>query len=279
METHHPFDLHSRLTPKDLASLEVDLWQPPTISDAGHLVYATPRAASKAPAIEDENEISKKEGYKAGFEEGKLEGVAQGKAEGINLGKQEGLAVAGKEQQPKLAELNRLLTTLSHTLNEEDYKLEKTLFDLVKAIAQEVIRKELELNPASLMKVVKEIVNALPPSRDNIKITLNPLDKVFVDEAVSQGGENWHVVADEEISPGGCLVSTDSSEADGSVEKRVKAVLDQMYENQAVCPKPGDSNYEEAPEPAVSSAPTQTTVDDTDTDTDTDADAEQEDLE
>ncbi|MFT4862778.1 MAG: flagellar assembly protein FliH [Pseudohongiellaceae bacterium] len=247
----HPFDLNRRLSAAKLAELDVELWQPPAIGGGEHLVYAKAKPAGKLPEEPDLAEIARREGYDTGLKKGGEEGFSQGKQEGLLSGKAEAVALAQQEMQPKLKQLNQLLTTLSHSLNEEDYNLEKTLFDLVKVIAVSVIRKELELSPGSLMKVVKETIAALPHSRDNIKIILHPADKAFAEAAITEGGENWRVVADQEMTRGGCKIETDQSAANASIEHRINAVLDQIYEQHAISPKLGEPGFEAAPEPAV----------------------------
>lgn len=254
----HPFDVYTRVTAEAASSLKIESWAPPVISDAGHLVIAEPRAEPLRETAEASDakqaELVRKQAYDDGFTSGKNAGFESGKQEGLSAGKNDALALAKKEMLPKMAELNKLLTSLSHSLNEEDYKLEKTLMDLVKHIACAVIRKELLLEPASLMKVIKETISALPPSRDSIKVHLNPADKSYADEAIAEGGENWHVIGDEEVERGGCRVVTEYSEADMTVECRIEEVLEQLYEQQVLSPKPGDPNYEAAPEPVVNEA-------------------------
>lgn len=254
----HPFDIYARVTAKAAGSMPVEAWSPPIISDAGHLVVAESRATPKPPPVAepDAAEIARKQAYDDGFTSGKNAGFEAGKKEGAVAGKEEGLAAAHHDMQPKLKELNKLLTSLSHSLNEEDYKLEKTLMELVELIACSVIRKELLLEPANLMKVIKETISALPPSRDNIKIHLHPLDKAFVDEAIAAGGENWRVMSDEDIERGGCKIITEHSEADMTVASRIDAVIEQLYEQQATCLKPGEAGFEPAPEPAVAASST-----------------------
>lgn len=247
----HPFDVCARVTAKAAGEMQVEAWSPPTISDGGHLVYAETKAAAKPPVEPNEADLTRKQAYDDGFTSGKKAGFEAGKAEGVLAGKEAAVAAGQRDMKPKLMELNNLLTSLSHSLNEEDYKLEKTLMELVEQIACSVIRKELSLSPASLMKVIKETISALPPSRDSIKIHLHSADKSFADEAIEAGGENWRVIADEEITRGGCKIESEHSAADMTVESRIEAVLEQLYEQQAVCPKPGDSDYEAAPEPAV----------------------------
>ena len=84
-----------------------------------------------------------------------------------------------------MQELNSLLTTLSHSLNEEDYKLEQTLFTLVRQIAEAVIGHELKTDPGKIMKVIRDTLSALPPNRDHVRIRLNPADKALADKVIA----------------------------------------------------------------------------------------------
>lgn len=264
----HPFDNTNRILAKDAKQLDVHRWRPPVINQAGHLVYAEQyvsgrRDAGNSTADKSGSAGSReasadadagKKGYDDGFAKGKIEGIAAGREEGLAAGKQEASQVAQAELKPKLTEINRLLTNLTHSLNEEDYKLEQTLLHLVQEIAKGVIRRELQIDPGQIMKVIKEVISALPPNRDNIKILLHPTDKKIVDEAIQHGGENWRAVADEDITPGGCKLETEQSMADFTVETRLQMALDQLQEAQVVCPKPGEPGYEKAPEPALKAA-------------------------
>ncbi len=253
----HPFEHQKRIAASELSELECDVWSPPVINEAGHLIYAQPRPAPRRDSSADADDGAAQspeealQGYDDGFKQGKEEGLLAGKEVGIQQGKQEAIQLGQQELQPKLAEINLLLTSLSHSVNEEDYKLEQTLMHLVKHIAEAVIRHEIRLDPGQLMKVIKETIAALPPNRDNVKIMVSPSDKKLVDEAINAGGENWRAVSDEELNPGDIKIETDQSVADYSVENRIQTVLDQLYEQQAICPKPGDPGYEAAPDPSV----------------------------
>jgi flagellar assembly protein FliH len=105
------------------------------------------------------------------------------------------------------------------------------------------------------MTLIREVIGALPPSRDNLTIRLHPADKTLADQAVSEGGEHWRVIADETLEQGGCKIETDQSLVDFSLPVRIKETLDQLYEAKAVAPKPGDPDYQLAPDPAVTAAP------------------------
>lgn len=253
----HIFDTKSRVSSEEAAAMELALWQPPIVNAAGNLVHAETRPAQKlgggdAANKAEETTAAVQEQFDQAKERGYQEGLAQGKQEGTQQAQQQAQQQMQAQLQPRLQELNNLLTTLSHSLNEEDYKLEQTLFTLVKQIAEAVIGHELKTDPGKIMKVIRDTLSALPPNRDHVRIRLNPADKALADDAIKEGGENWHAIADDAIARGGCVIETEQSTADFSIEDRLASVLEQLEEQQATCPKPGDPDYEEAPEPAVS---------------------------
>jgi flagellar assembly protein FliH len=266
----HLFDRSSRVPAELVDDLECQSWKPPVIDEGGHLVYAqAENSARRDPAAqarpgaagglgEDATSTTEAQaaatGHEEGFAKGKVEGFAAGKKEGLAAATQEANQQMQRQLAPKLEEFNRLLTSLAHSLNEEDYKLEQAMLQMVQCIAEGVIRRELQLEPGQIMKVIKETIAALPPSRDNITIMLNPADKKIADQAISHGGENWRVVADEEVTVGGCKIETEQSLADFTVESRMQTVLDQIQELQAIRPRPGDPGYEEAPAPAITAS-------------------------
>ena len=266
METHI-FDGVNRIASKDTEELALKRWSPPKIDETGHMIYAQPREMRRERNSGDAlvttyNEPSDEEVEKArqeGIAKGRQEGLVTGKAEGIELGKKEGLEQglqqgrqkAQQELDVKLLELNKLLTSVSHSLNEEDYKLEQAIMNLVTCISEAVIKKESSAGSGHIMPIIKEVIAALPPSRDNIKILLNPQDRDYAQQAISQGGENWRVVADEDISLGGCKVVTEQSVVDYTTETRFKNIIAQLVENQTQGVNVDGEEFEQAPEPVV----------------------------
>ena len=255
----HLFDIKSRVSAEEAAVMELAPWLPPVVNAAGNLVHAETRPAQKLGAANaeagskvEETSAAVQEQFEQARARGYQEGLAEGKQEGAQQAQQQAQQQMQAQLQPRMQELNSLLTTLSHSLNEEDYKLEQTLFTLVRQIAEAVIGHELKTDPGKIMKVIRDTLSALPPNRDHVRIRLNPADKALADEAIKEGGENWHVIADAAIARGGCVIETEQSTADFSIEDRLASVLEQLEEQQATCPKPGDPDYEEAPEPAVS---------------------------
>lgn len=252
----HPFDGVGRVSSADLQAVNVHAWMPPSIDKAGHLVQAATREErhSLTPKTPEEQESA---GYEAGFSKGRIEGLSEGKKEGISQGlteglekgMQQGLQSAAQQVDAKLAALNELMTQLSHALNEQDYLLEQALMSVVTEVSRAVVGRELQIDSKHIIQVVRQALSALPPSRDNVRIFVNPADVAILDEAKERGGENWRALPDESLSKGGCRIETDQSLVDFTVERRFSAMIEQLLNKQLQGPL--EEQFETAPEPVV----------------------------
>jgi flagellar assembly protein FliH len=252
----HPFDGLGRVTSADLEAANVHAWLPPLIDKAGHLVQAAVRE-ERRPAAPKSQEEQVDSGYQEGLtkgrieglSEGRKEGLAQGLAEGIEKGVQQGLQRAQKQVDEKLAAVDELMTHLSHALNEQDYLLEQALLNVVTEVSRSVVGRELQIDSKHILQVVRQALSALPPSRDNVRIFVNPADVAVLDEAKERGGESWRALPDEAVNKGGCRVETEQSLVDFTVERRFSAMIDQLLNKQLQGPI--EEQAETAPEPVV----------------------------
>lgn len=273
----HLFDGVGRVPLKDLATVPIQNWMPPVIDKAGHLVQAQTREAREESARRDARgaaapgatgagtEKSRDErvdeGYQEGLQKGRQEGIAegrksgfeQGQRDGIAQGEQQGLKRAQQQIDAKLAQLDELMLHIFHALNEQDYKLEQALLNLVTGVATAVIGRELEINSKHILQVVREALLALPPSRDNVRVFVNPADVALLEEARTRNGDNWRALPDASVTAGGCRIETEQSLVDFTVESRFKAMLAQVLDKQ-LTGKPAlleVEPIEAAPEPLV----------------------------
>ena len=283
----HIFERASRLPASAVDALSIDAWEPPIIDERGHLIQAKPRDAepvqrhgmgasgSGNDAVADQ---SAEDREPMGFEEGKALGLEAGHKEGFESGHKEGYdsgmaEAAGEIRQQdellagKLTDLNKLLSSLSNSLNEQDYQLEQALLNIALAIAKTVIRQELATQPEQIMSVIKEAIAALPPSRDNIKIYCNSSDAKLIKQASAFGGENWALLTDDDLHAGGCKIITDQSVVDYSLSTRIQSAINALLENPGAQISSQHPDFDEAPEPALGR-----TVEASDTDADEDGD-------
>ena len=296
----HLFDGVNRVSQKSVESQRVLRWTPPTIGRAGNLIQAEPREESQlrqavsqntgvgGSAAEPSTDIAgtdfaqsydegyeqglilgrkeglqkglqegREQGYKLGFEEGHGEGFVLGQS----AGHEEGLQQADQEVRQQLNVLNSMMTHLSHAINDHDYQLEKALLALVGEVARNVIQRELQTDSSHIMKIVRQAINTLPPSRDNIRILVNTADRDLVLRAAEEGGENWRVIASSQVERGGCRVETDHSAVDFTTTERFNQAIEQIVSKQFLSDEdsrnqsvPAGEVLEEAPEPVVKPA-------------------------
>lgn len=252
----HPFDGLGRVTSADLAAASVHAWMPPSIDKAGHLVQAVARE-ERRPTTPKTHDQQVEAGYEEGLNKGRLEGLSEGKKEGLAQGLSEGtekgmaqgLLNAQQQVDEKLASVDELMTHLSHALNDQDYLLEQALLNVVTEVSRTVVGRELQIDSQHILQVVRQALSALPPSRDNVRIFVNPADVAVLNEAKERGGESWRALPDETLSKGGCRVETDQSLVDFTVERRFSAMVEQLLSKQLQGPI--DAQIETAPEPVV----------------------------
>lgn len=275
----HLFEGVGRVRAESLATVRVKRWMPPEIDARGKLIPVEPREEPMRRPIPDKGESTgnaieptaphidseaiaeeaRDRGYAEGQKRGYEDGLARGREEGKVSGHAEGLDQGLKEGQTRVAErlkeINRLATSLTHALNEQDYQLEQALMNLVREVARQVIQRELQMDNAVLMKLVRQALDTLPPSRDNVRILVHPDDLPLLEQAIAEGGENWRAVARKDISRGGCRVETDHSVVDFTTDYRFRRLMEQIMARELSSDDEGTEAQEEelelAPDPVV----------------------------
>lgn len=200
-------------------------------------------SASK-PALPTLDEIAAiqreahEESFAAGYQEGRREGLAQGHqegqreghAEGYQRGLIEGLAAGRDETKLRVQKLDQILSLMSKPLENMDRAVEEELANLAIEIARHMVRRELRASPGEIVAVVRSAVNLLPVS-SGVQVRLHPDDAQLIREVLSLGREEnpvWQIIDDQAIARGGCVVSTEQSRIDATVEKRLGAVIATM---------------------------------------------------
>ncbi|WP_394202834.1 flagellar assembly protein FliH [Shewanella waksmanii] len=171
-------------------------------------------------------------GHREGFASGKEDGLQAGHAAGFNQGRAEG-EQSGRTNIDQ--QLNELITPLSalKDLLEEGYsqqinEQQSLILDLVRRVSQQVIRCELTLQPQQILTLIEETLAALPDNQGQVAIHLEPTAVKQLTNLAADKVADWHLVADNDISAGGCRIVTEHTDADASVETRLNACMDQV---------------------------------------------------
>lgn len=147
--------------------------------------------------------------------------------EAYEAGLEAGKKAGEQEVLRRVARLDQLLLALARPFDELDEVVEKQLAELSIAVAKQLFRREIQIDPGHVIGVVREAIQLLPAAARNIKIYLHPADAKLVLESLSptDGERAWKVVEDPLIDRGGCKVGTENSRIDAQAETRFQAVI------------------------------------------------------
>ncbi|MDH5395880.1 MAG: flagellar assembly protein FliH [Gammaproteobacteria bacterium] len=155
----------------------------------------------------------------------------QAYTEGFELGQKEGFDQAKALSDKNNAALLSIIELLSEPLKNFDEDIVGQLAQLSMIVARQVVRRELHTKESEIVGVVREAMNALPASTRKIILNLHPEDAEIVRNAfsLSQASESeetrWKVVEDPMLTRGGCMISSENSRIDATVESRLNRVI------------------------------------------------------
>jgi flagellar assembly protein FliH len=195
----------------DLAA-PVARWDLPAVEGA-----SLPRPGAKGVNVMHLS-IVEREAWAHGFKDGHVEGVRKGEAE---------LAKRINEVNVKIAALEAILGTLARPLDELDAQVETELTRLALTVGKHLARRELKIEPAQIIGIIRHTVALLPLASRNIKVHLHPDDAAVVREKLArpQGDHEWQITEDPLMARGGCRVTSDNSSIDARFETAVAATL------------------------------------------------------
>ncbi len=148
--------------------------------------------------------------------------------------RQEGLAAARAEMAPLEAHVEEqsrrlaaLLDLQTRPLARLDAEMETQLAELSIAIARQLLRRELRIDPSQVIAVVRETVGLMPVSARDVRVIVHPDDAALIRERLVTPHEQvaWRLVEDPMLGRGDCRVITDTAQIDARVENRLNAAI------------------------------------------------------
>ncbi len=160
----------------------------------------------------------------------------QAYTEGFEKGRREGLLSAKDEIDHKTKLLNSLLSQLGEPLQQCGEQTQQELLELVFAISRQIVRRELKQDPTQLIAIIREALKLLPIGSKNIQILLHPDDASIVREVLSINKDSldsrWQLVGEPSMERGGCLLKTDNSKVDASVDRQIAVMFSRLVGGQ-----------------------------------------------
>lgn len=226
-------------TPEELSALTP--WRLPSVGEPDPSEEADGEAASvtvieeeveTAPRLTvEEIEAMQQQAHDEASARGLEEGRERGYREGYEAGLREALAKAQEDLNERGARMDALVYALNEPLRAVNDEVVDELAALATALARQLIRRELRTELGQIVAVVREAMAALPSSSRKISLHLNPEDAELVRQtlALDDEGQTWRLVEDPLLTRGGCLVNTENTRIDASVEKRLAAVIARAF--------------------------------------------------
>jgi flagellar assembly protein FliH len=181
-------------------------------------------------AVEDGYRQGQRDGYDAGLDQGRAEGLSSGHAEGLERGYEEGRQQALAELESMTKPMDAALRALKKMKTEFRNAQRKEVVDLVGKIARQVIRAELALQPVQMLNLVDEALAAMPPTRDEVEVLLNPEELKRIQELDPKRAKKWNLMGDPSLDLGECRVRAGDLEVDAGCQGRLAACMEQVRE-------------------------------------------------
>lgn len=153
---------------------------------------------------------------------------------GYAEGRETGLAAAAQEQQSGQAEIDRrvqhlgsILEFMARPIAEVDDQVQRQLAMLAGAIARQVVRREIRIQPDDIIGVIRDTVSLLPVTAREVRVHLNPEDATLVRSRLAEATSEraWSITEDPVLPRGGCRVTSENSTIDAQVEQRLGAAI------------------------------------------------------
>ena len=150
---------------------------------------------------------------------------------GFNKGEKAGLAAAGDKIAAAQAMLTGAIEELGRLQQRVRRGIEKEVVELALAIAERIVRQELDVNGGVIAEVVGEALKKVEHQQE-VVIRVNPADKEFLDPSRLQtsdpagqsGPIRFRIEGDEAIGRGGCFVETESGDIDARIETQLDII-------------------------------------------------------
>jgi flagellar assembly protein FliH len=173
------------------------------------------KARDEAEALRRERDaVVRQEGYAEGLTHGRAQAMADADRRVRDF-----VAGQGQETARRFAQL---IESAEQQLGASQQAMAQGVLELACAIARQVLRQELSVNPNVLQPVIREALSVLAVDSKAAIVRLHPVDVEVLQEALETefAGMALALVADASVKPGGCVVAASGTVVDGTLDTR-----------------------------------------------------------
>lgn len=152
----------------------------------------------------------------------------QGHELGLEEGRKAGYEAGMKAAEERLRLLAALVDTLDGARLRQDEEIAREVLALALTVAQQVVRKAIQVKPDLLLEALRDALLTLPVLNGHQKIAVHPDHVELVrDWLVHEHGHlSWKVLADPKLDPGSFRFESSHSELDGSLRARWREITE-----------------------------------------------------
>ncbi|WP_192036508.1 flagellar assembly protein FliH [Halomonas sp. YLGW01] len=197
------------------------------------------RIRRQAMKRQAELEAERRQAREAARAEGHAEGLEQGRqtgyAEGLEEGRRAGEAELQRRADQALAPLLGLAQQFGQGLERLDEDIADALVHLALATGRQLAGEALDARPEQILTLLRELLHVEPALTGQPRLWLHPDDLALVDDRLGEEftAAGWSLQPDDQLSRGGCRVTSQSGELDASWESRCQAVMAQVRQRHA----------------------------------------------
>ena len=150
--------------------------------------------------------------------------------EGFREGYEEGQQAARNEIERLREKLEASLDFIANPVAQIDRQVETELLELALAVAKQILRREITLDPKHLMGLIREAIKQLPSNTQKIMIHLCPDDARMLREMLhdSDHEQHWQIIDDPALKQGDCKIHADSAFIDASIDALISRLAAEM---------------------------------------------------
>lgn len=191
----------------------VEQWDFGAVDSRALLLAAQVRVQQQA-VERAQDETVRQEGFAQGFE--------QGRAHATQAAQHQMEEFLAQQAQTAAHQWARLFESAQMQLAAAEQGIAQGVLELACEVARQVLRRELTVNPQSLVPVVREALGLLLADGKSAVVRLNPADKDALTPTLETefAGLALTLVADGAIAPGGCILESAGTVVDATLPKR-----------------------------------------------------------
>lgn len=200
---------------RNISESPVEKWNLPSVDSASSQIFRDENKPKPDPDAENANIPTAEE-----IENWHLQAQEEGYQEGLKKAQQE-----NAQLKQRLLSLINFFESPLQSLNEE---VEQQLSLLAVTLAQQLVRREIRVEPGEIIGVIRESVQLLPANSRKIKISLHPDDAALVRKTLqldeNEEEQSWKILENRMISRGGCEITADKSVINATLENRLQSL-------------------------------------------------------